>query len=207
MTHRKKRPTINAYYGYEAEQYGISSWMAKNQIQTTEEALNYLESDAMGGILKKPKENTLLLDLGCGTGYSTHTILPSGFRVIGADLSWDMLSQNSADHNLSRVQADLRNLPFRNNTMDIIISISAFNFASEGAKTPAEFRKFIKKAIDGLEDITKSGARIIIEFYPNEVEEKEFLRQIKKNSKLSGGMMIQSPQSRHEKKFLLLLNF
>jgi cyclopropane fatty-acyl-phospholipid synthase-like methyltransferase len=77
----------------------------------------------------------LFLDLGCGTGYSSMTIAECGFRVVGIELSWDMIHQHPSDFAISVIQADMRHLPLRSQCIDHLISISAFNFVAEGGTT------------------------------------------------------------------------
>ena len=40
----RKRPEYNEYSGINAEEYGSSRWMKKNQIEVTQRALELLES-------------------------------------------------------------------------------------------------------------------------------------------------------------------
>ena len=90
---RDKRPTVDAYYGMEAEDYGKSQWMARNQSRTTAQALQYILGEQLGEPLKMDPAEHLVLDIGCGTGYSSHEIADQGFRPIGVDRSRDMLHQ------------------------------------------------------------------------------------------------------------------
>ena len=128
----KKRPTVDAYFGLEAGEYGTSAWMARNQTKSTRRALELFFSDNFSEAFSQQGQPFLCLDMGCGTGYSSHTILEAGCRVVGLDLSRDMLSQNPNDYQLTKIQGDIRNPPFRPNTMDHAISISAFNFCRLG---------------------------------------------------------------------------
>ncbi|MHA1602397.1 MAG: class I SAM-dependent methyltransferase, partial [Promethearchaeota archaeon] len=114
MSPRKNnRPTLDEYFGMEADAYGNSQWMARNQIKTTEQALQFMESPELGGNFTDTKEELIFLDIGCGTGYSSHTILGIGARVIGLDFSEDMLSNCPSDFDLHLIHGDMRYLPFR----------------------------------------------------------------------------------------------
>ena len=48
---KNNRPSTDEYFGLEAEAYGSSKWMARNQIQTTQKVLELLESEQIGGII------------------------------------------------------------------------------------------------------------------------------------------------------------
>ena len=89
---RKSRPTVSEYHGLDAEAYGTSQWMAKNQIRTSQEALALLESDHLGGPLQDPFESYLFLDLGCGTGNHAHLLSQKGYSVFGVDRSQKMIN-------------------------------------------------------------------------------------------------------------------
>ncbi len=131
---RDKRPTVDAYYGMEAEDYGKSQWMARNQSRTTAQALQYILGEQLGEPLKMDPAEHLVLDIGCGTGYSSHEIADQGFRPIGVDRSRDMLHQFVDPQDFALIEADMRSLPLRPKLFDMIISISAFNFATAGAE-------------------------------------------------------------------------
>ena len=90
----KKRPGVDAYYGLEADEYARSNWMARNQQKTTRKVLQFLNGHELGGPLSDPFESIRLLDLGCGTGYSSHACLEAGFHVIGLEISRDMVSNS-----------------------------------------------------------------------------------------------------------------
>ncbi|UYP43872.1 hypothetical protein NEF87_000157 [Candidatus Lokiarchaeum ossiferum] len=204
MSPRKNnRPDLDEYFGLEAEAYGTSQWMARNQIHTTETALNMLEDEQIGGIITNPKHELLFLDIGCGTGYSSHTILAQGSRVIGVDFSHDMLDECPTDPNLHLINADMRFIPLRTNQVDHVISISAFNFAAAHAKTRKQMEQQIGKAFQCIQKILKNHGHIVIEFYPTKLEEEVFLSTLRRYPFI-GGMYIMFPNTKKEKKFLML---
>ncbi len=196
----KKRPDYYNYYGSEAEEYGSSKWMKRNQMETTARALDLLESDLFETQSELKYEDVLALDIGAGTGYSTETMSESGLKVIAIDLSYDMLKQNPSPF---CVVADMRQLPFRNSLFDIIISISAFNFTTSGAKSLSEKKQLIEKSISELRRAGTERCKIAIEFYPQQQEIDIFLESAKKLC-FKGGLMIDNPKSKSEKKYLLL---
>lgn len=53
----------------------------------------------------------LVLDLGCGPGFDGATLRARGFRVVGLDLSWEMVQLGRAHYPGSYLQADMSRLP------------------------------------------------------------------------------------------------
>jgi 18S rRNA (guanine1575-N7)-methyltransferase len=203
MPAQKRRPTLADYIGTAAEAYGNATWMAKNQAQTTIEALTILEGENFEGALPEPPETYRFLDIGCGTGYSSCTIAEYGFRVVGIDLSRDMLNHHPDHEHIATIQADMRHLPFRENEFDHCISISAYNFAAENATSKEMMLKLIQDAITTLTRVLANNARVVIEFYPTELQQEQFLLALKL-SKFSGGLLINDPNTKKEKKYLVL---
>lgn len=202
---KNNRPSTDEYFGMDAKAYGTSKWMAKNQIQTTQKVLELLESEQIGGQIINKSEKSIFLDIGCGTGFSSHTILNSNFenRVIGIDLSLDMINQCEKSFDLHLILADMRYSPFRLETFNYIISISAFNFASAGAQSKNQLKILIQKALNALEKSLTYEGRAGIEFYPNKTEEIFFVNGLKRLN-FTGGLLIEQPNSKREKKFLIL---
>ena len=200
---KQKRPTTDAYYGSEADEYGSSRWMARNQIQTTLLAIKLLNAEELGGSTELSLGESMVLDIGCGTGYSTDAILSTYLNTIGIEISRDMLVQAAARTAGIWIQADMRHLPLRNTIFDSIISISAFNFASSGAHSLQEVKDLIRSAVTNVERVLTHHGKVVIEFYPTKAEEPLFLAEFKRIG-MEGGLMIHEPQTKREKKFLLL---
>ncbi len=203
LPRKTNRPTLDEYHGMEAEAYGSSNWMARNQIRTTKRALELLESDNIGGNLIIPFPHLQILDLGAGTGYSSQTIHETQARVIGIDISRDMLRQGPELLHLSYIQADMRHIPLRNHTCDHMISISAFNFAAEGAKSENQMKEQIHSLYRDITRVLRDSARIALEFYPTALQEKIFI-SVLHQFPFAGGMIIDNPKTRKEKKYLIL---
>ncbi len=200
-----ERPNIHSYYGVEAEDYGRSKWMKRNQQKTTKRAIVLLLSEKLGSDLQLIPEEQMFLEIGCGTGYSTEVLILNGFRTIGIEISPDMISQADISYykDVHLIMADMRNLPLREAQCDHCISISAFNFASEGGSTEKDFYEGIDKSVQELHRELKSKGRAVIEFYPTEEEQKAFLSSLKHHS-FEGGLLIENQDTRKEKKYLLL---
>ncbi|MHA1673920.1 MAG: class I SAM-dependent methyltransferase [Promethearchaeota archaeon] len=201
--HKTNRPTIDEYFGMDAEEYAHSKWMARNQHETTNQAVEMLQNPELFDSQGDEFYEDSILDLGCGTGFSSHELLESFYRVIGMDFSRDMMQHIDPEFQLNLIQADLRALPFRNKLFSTVISISAYNFVAEGARDRNQINSQIRTALDDLNRILRNGGGVVIEFYPTELEQDIFLKVLKTRD-FSGGMMINDPRTRKEKKFLIL---
>ncbi|HEX9945824.1 MAG TPA: class I SAM-dependent methyltransferase [Thermoanaerobaculia bacterium] len=71
-----------------------------------------------------PAGGKRLLDLGCGNGYAVAAWRSLGVQAVGVDISRYRLARWVAEHRERRmlVLADARNLPFRPDTFDVVIS-------------------------------------------------------------------------------------
>lgn len=230
---KRGRPTKDYYYGDNAEEYSRSRWMAKNQIKTSLKSFELLNSEKLGGPLKEHFQDLLILDLGCGSGFSTIVFEEKGFNVIGLDISFDMLLKNLTQQGLINeiieeqelikkeneynfqvnentiirilINAPIEYIPLRKNTIDHIISISSFNFILNEFMSPNEKMKIIEKVKQILHRILKSKARVVIEFYPELQDINIYLKGFK--DLFEGGLIIENPKTRKEQKFLILKKF
>jgi ubiquinone/menaquinone biosynthesis C-methylase UbiE len=70
----------------------------------------------------------LALDVGCGTGLSTRALKEIANRVIGADLSPEMLACASPDERIHYLAASAEALPFPSAVFDLLLTSSAFHW-------------------------------------------------------------------------------
>ncbi len=88
-----------------------------------------------------PKPRARVLDAGCGTGVFTRDFLLSGAQVTGLELSLPMLlraRRKLEDYPFIGVQGDIRRLPFKDDSFDHAISITAIEFMEDAAGAVAE---------------------------------------------------------------------
>ena len=203
MAPKKESLDREFYHGEKAEFYAKSKWMARNQMQSTRRALELLEDPRIGDEHSEYPEDLLILDMSCGSGYSSHVIESEGFQTIGIDNSFDMLEQNicrTLPIKRNLVCGLIEALPFRKNTFNISISISAFNFILENCPQH-EKKKRLTKVSQNLSDILSESGRCVIEFYPKKGDIPLYLESLKN---FDGGMVIDNPNQRKEQKFLIL---
>ena len=74
------------------------------------------------------KEDSLILDCGCGNG--RNILVPS---TIGLDLSIELL-RHVKNENLGLINSDSLNLPFKNDTFDIVLSVSVIHHFTDEEK-------------------------------------------------------------------------
>jgi len=111
-------------------------------------------------------KDKIVLDVGCGMGRFMEVVQPYAKEVIGVDLSFAV---DSAYENLKKfdnvhlIQADIFNLPFKNNTFDFIFSIGVLHHTRD-----------TKKAFIKLPSILKSEGEIAIWVYSDETSYTRF---------------------------------
>ncbi len=83
------------------------------------------------------------LDLGCGTGNYTLELKKRGFDVIGLDASEEML-KIARLKGLNCIKGDAYNLPFPDESFDLVLSVTMFEFIHEPEKVIAEIYRVLK---------------------------------------------------------------
>ena len=106
-----------------------------------------------------------LLDVGCAKGFMLHDLeeLIPGIAVSGVDIS-DYAIEHAMEGVQSKVQvADARNLPFADNSFDIVIAINTIHNLE---------REDCAKALREIERVSRKGSFITVDAYRDD-EEKE----------------------------------
>ncbi len=86
--------------------------------------------------------NDELLDVGCGTGITT---VPWNCKRTGADPARKLLEKANDKKNVKYVLAQAENLPFRNDSFDIVTSVTAIQNFDDIKKGLLEIRRVGKK--------------------------------------------------------------
>ncbi len=202
------------YLKDKAEEYDSSKWMERNQKRSTLNSLQYLIDEKLNdredGAIEMGA-SPLILDLGCGSGFSSEILIENGFRVIGIDILDDMLSKarekknNFKDYKaLELILADINYLPIKPNSVDHILSISSYNFITYGMENIGEKVKLIYDTAKYLHKILKEKGRVIIEFYPKDDKELKMFNKSFINNGFSGFMVKQNPKQKSGQTYLLL---
>ncbi|MBN4080552.1 class I SAM-dependent methyltransferase [Beggiatoa alba] len=89
--------------------------------------------------------NSKILEVACATGLLSENLARNGFKVTGVDASTAMLDVATAiQHRADYKIADVLNLPFENNTFDVVISASLINIISDKKKAITEMIRVCK---------------------------------------------------------------
>ena len=101
-----------------------------------------------------PTPGDVILDAGCGTGIFTADILDTGARVVGLELSLEMLRRamtRCPGRTFQSVIGDMQRLPFADASFHKAISITAIEFIQDA-----------RIAIQELFRVTKPGGFIVV---------------------------------------------
>jgi len=204
---KKERPKFpDSYVGEQAREYDSSKWMERNQRITTSRCMELLFDSKLGDTPNLNNDELLVLDLGCGTGFSTEILLEEEFNVISIDILPDMIDlfqkKNIETSNL--ILADIRNLPIRENKIDHIISVSSFNFIYEDILDNNEKNKILQQTVKIFKEVLKNNGRVILEFYPETEVDTKLLMRYFKSAGFNGFLVQDNPGLRKEQNFLIL---
>ena len=135
MMHRNvfmNKDTAEAYDAYYKTEFGITVDSIEKKI--IDELLNSVGSKEM-------------LEIGCGTGHWTKHFEELGYAVTAVDISKPMLDiAKKRDLKAEFIIADAGSLPFKNESTDLITSITMLEFVDEIEKAVSEMRRILKKS-------------------------------------------------------------
>jgi len=101
-----------------------------------------------------PQSGDRILDAGCGTGVFTKGIIVAGAQLTGLELSRSMLRGalvHCGERHFKAVNGDMTHLPFRTDSFDKSVSVTAIEFIEDA-----------KAAVDELFRITQPGGTIFV---------------------------------------------
>jgi ubiquinone/menaquinone biosynthesis C-methylase UbiE len=138
------------------------------------------------------EHGSLILDVGCGTGFSLNVLKKSGFKAIGIDASFEMLKY-AKEKKFEVILADMASLPFKDESFDNLISISAIQWARV---------QEYGKVLDEIKRVIKKGA--VVQFYPKEKWEFEYFFKLSKK-KFSNSQVFIIGEGVKEKKYIKII--
>jgi 18S rRNA (guanine1575-N7)-methyltransferase len=200
----------DSYIGEKAEEYNSLPWMERNQKKTTLRCIQYLYDKNLGLDIDVEKPY-LILDLGCGTGFSSEVLLNYGFNVIGIEILKDMIKKAllkyqhlDNNQNFHLILGDINYIPLRNYSIDHIISVSAYNFIVHNKFSIDEKKSLMKSTAISLNKLLRKKGRIIIEFYPKNERDLNLFKDSFIQSGFDGYMIKDNPHQSSGQTFLLL---
>ncbi|KAI5964288.1 BUD23 [Candida pseudojiufengensis] len=187
------------YNDSESFKYTSSTRVQHIQAKMTLRALELLNLDN--------QEPQLILDLGCGSGLSGEILTEEGYNWIGMDISPSMLATGlDRDVDGDLFLADLGNgIPFRAGTFDAAISISAIQWLCNADSSNVDPKKRLLLFFNTLYASLKRGGKFVAQFYPINDSQIESIMSSAKLAGFGGGLIIDEPESKKNKKYYLVL--
>lgn len=172
--------------------YEKNKRMRKIQKEMTERAIE----------LSNFKKNSKILDIGCGTGFSTQVLVDNKFKAKGIDISEPMI-EIAKSKELDVKTADFKNIPFKKEEFDGIVSISALQWIT--GKSYDEIINNYNKTAKEFYRVLKKNGKAVIQFYPK--TEKAFEIAIKSFKKAGFSIVIAEdyPDTRKRKRYIILV--
>ena len=156
-------------------------------------------------LLNIKKKEGLILDAGCGAGFVATYLNEIGFRSVALDIIGKFLQYYDISF-LSPVNADMCFTPFKPNTFDAIISISALQWVFRDINNK-NMQFLLKNLSKSFFHILKPNSRVIFQFYPkNKVLMETIGKIIADNTDFTGNFIIDNPNHHKKRKIFLLLD-
>jgi len=175
--------------------YATSKSMMRIQEKITIRALELLDLKNI---------NPLILDAGCGPGFTSIYLKEIGYNVVALDLISEFLYFYKIKE-INPICSDMCFLPFKSNIFDAIISISALQWIYKDLKDDSTRNNLINLT-KSFECVLKADSKIVIQFYP---KNEDIIKGIGKifinNTNLDGNFVIDNPNNPKKRKIFLLL--
>lgn len=152
---------------------------------------------------------SFVLDIGCGSGLSGEILTEEyGHVWCGLDISPSMLATG-----LTRdVEGDLmlqdmgQGIPFRAGSFDAAISISAIQWLCNADTSYNDPRQRLMRFFNSLYASLRKGGKFVAQFYPKNDDQVDQILHSAKVAGFSGGLVIDDPESKKNKKYYLVLS-
>ena len=199
---KRKRPEeeyekVSDYFkGNVLVQYANSKNIMRIQEKITKRALE---------LLNLKKDDALILDAGCGAGFAAIYLKEIGYRIVALDIISEFLNVYDIKE-LNPINADMCFPPFKPNTFDAIISISALQWVFRDINNRL-MHVMLKNLSKSFFKILKPNCRVIIQFYPKNNElMKRIGKIITEHTGFKGNFIVDNPHRPKKRKIFLLLS-
>jgi SAM-dependent methyltransferase len=198
---KRRRPeeiynNVSDYFrGEILEQYATSKSIMKIQEKITIRALE---------ILNLSEKEFFILDAGTGPGFTAMYLNEIGYKTVAIDIISEFLNFYNIK-SLNPIAADMCFPPFKPNTFDVIISISALQWIFRDINNKKMYF-LLKNLSKSFFQILKPYSQAILQFYPKNNEIMEKIGKIfTENTNFSGKFIIDNPNSPKKRRIYLLL--
>ncbi|MHA1291851.1 MAG: class I SAM-dependent methyltransferase [Promethearchaeota archaeon] len=175
-------------------QYANSKSMMRIQEKITIRALELLNIE----------KGTLILDAGCGPGFTSIYLKEIGYNVVALDIVSDFLYYYNIKE-LNPINSDMCLFPFKSNTFNGIISISALQWIFRDIKSNNDRNK-LYNLVSRLHSILKPYSKAIFQFYPkNNIILKEIGKIFGEKDLFEGNFIIDNPNNPIKRRIFLLI--
>lgn len=147
----------------------FSEWYERERHVGYHALIDDLEVEAVATYCREQR----VLEIGCGTGLILEKVARLASRALGLDLSLGMLGR-ARQKGLEVVQADLRALPFKDDSFDTVYSFKVLAHIDT-----------IGAALEELARVTRPGGTLVLEFY-NRYSLRYVVRRLKRPGRISG---------------------
>lgn len=90
-------------------------------------------------------EGGLALEIGVGTGRIARPVVAAGNRLVGVDISAEMLAEvEEKPPGLSLIQGDMHHLPLPDNTVDAVLAVHVLHLAADWRRVIAEAARVLR---------------------------------------------------------------
>ncbi|MGV9172918.1 MAG: class I SAM-dependent methyltransferase [Promethearchaeia archaeon] len=197
---KKQRPeekfksVLNYFRGETLHNYATSKSLMRIQERITKRALELLDIE----------NESLILDAGCGAGFSSIYLKEKGYKVVSLDLIKEFLYFYNLKE-INPLAGDMCKLAFQPESFDAIVSISALQWIYRDLKYEKGLNNLVS-LIRGFHESLKPDGKVIFQFYPKSSKLMDNISSIiKKNSDFTGKYIIDNPDSPKKRKIYLIL--
>ncbi|MFW9969186.1 MAG: class I SAM-dependent methyltransferase [Candidatus Odinarchaeota archaeon] len=155
-------------------------------------------------LLNLKKKNGLILDAGSGPGFAAMYLNEIGYKTVALDIILEFLNYYDIK-NLNPIVADMCFPPFKANTFNAIISISALQWIYKDINNQST-QFLLEQLSKSFFKILKPSSKAIIQFYPKNDDIMDKIGKIfTEHTDFSGKFIIDNPNNPKKRRIFLLL--
>ncbi|MCK4326988.1 MAG: methyltransferase domain-containing protein [Candidatus Diapherotrites archaeon] len=178
---KKTRPEHQPGFEFRPGEYE-SPGMKRMQEQLTLRAIELLGIDS-----------GRVIDIGCGTGYSTQVLADTGFDVVGIDPNQEMV-ERANERKLACSVGSFEEIPFPDHSFDAAVSISTLQWVED-----------YRAAAKEVSRVLKYSAKAVFQFYPESEEDAMKTAKAFAREGFKAELAIDNPDNPKKKKVFLVL--